>query len=111
VERRQLKNESLKVRQLLKQIEALTYNIDQLDALVEFNQILEQLQEETLQKMPTREGLICRRKRDTTVVISRRRIKRARTIMQCSTLPPCKHSKQPSKTKQRVGVKAEKKVR
>jgi len=58
-------------------METLTYNIKQLDVLVEFNQNLKQLLEETLGKMPTREGLLCCRERDTTVVISRKRIKRA----------------------------------
>ena len=106
--KRQLKTESVKARQMLKQLEILTYSMDNIDVLVNFNQCLKKLYEETQSKMPKKEGLLCRRRGDTSVIISRRKIKRARTTLQCSTLPRCKRAKQ-SKVKQRVGLKAEKK--
>ncbi|XP_065894780.1 uncharacterized protein [Dysidea avara] len=106
--KRLLKTESVKARQMLKQLEILTYSMDNIDVLVNFNQCLKKLYEETQSKMPKKEGLLCRRRGDTSVIISRRKIKRARTTLQCSTLPRCKRAKQ-SKVKQRVGLKAEKK--
>jgi len=96
----------MKARYLLKQLEMLTYNMVDTDVVVKLNNSLKDVYEEALTRMPKKEGLVSRRKGDTTVIIARRRIRRAKATLQCSTLPKCKPTK--SKAKQRVGSKAEK---
>jgi len=59
----------------------LTYNMTDIDMLFELNHCLKDVYDETLRRIPKKEGLVSQQKRDTTVTIARRRIKRAKSIL------------------------------
>ena len=96
---------------MLKQLETLTYNMTtgEMDVLLNLNQLLKEVYNGTLARMPRREGLLSRPRGDSyAVVIARRKIKRARCVLKCSSLPKCKPLKRLQLArKARVGAMTE----
>ena len=85
---------------------------EQMDLLMDVNHCLKDLHNRILSGMPVKEGLIARPKRDTTVIIMKREIKRARAILHCSVIPKSKPVKRLQQAKKcRVGYKAEKQIK
>ena len=90
-----LKQNCIKVHSYLKQLEVLTYNMDEnhIDLLIDVNHHLKGVHVKVLSKLSTKEGSIARPKRDTSVIIMRRKIKRARAILHYSVIPKSKSVK------------------
>ena len=63
---------------------------EQMDLLMDVNHCLKDLHNGILSGMPVKEGLIARPKCDATVIIMKRKIKRARAILHCSVIPKSK---------------------
>ena len=80
-----------------------------IDLLIDVNHHLKDMHNKVLSKLFAKEGLIVRPKRDTLVIIMRRKIKGARAILHCSVNPKSKSVKCLQQAKKcRVGSKAEK---
>jgi len=102
----------MKVRANLKQIESLTYQFskDQADVLAELNVKVEELFNDFKSYLPLKEGLVVRPKDNQSVVIMKRKIRRAQLALKCSSLPAtAKKVKLPKALTQRVGGIADRK--
>lgn len=110
-----LNRELVRARTFLKQLETLTYNMTagEMDILLNLNHLLMEAYNRTLTRMPRKEGLLSRPRGDSyAVLITRRKIKRAKSLLQCSSLPNCKPLKWLQQArKARVGAKADKNMK
>ena len=83
-----------------------------IDLLIDVNHHLKDVHDKILSKLSIKEGLIAHPKHDTSVIIMRRKIKKARAILHCSVIPKSKSVKRLQQAKRcRVGSKAEKQKR
>ena len=109
MQRPSLVKELVNARITLKNIETLTYNFTE----TEYNHArnlasdLEQLYSKYQALLPKSHGLILQPKSNVKIQYMRRKVKKARAVMKCSSLPR-KKSRGPKGPFIRVGSKAEK---
>ena len=99
----------MKVRANLKRIENLTYQYseDQVDLVTDLNRETEELFNRFQSYLPKKDGLVMRPRGNQSVVIMKRKIRKAKLSLVCSSLPTPAKRQKPST--QRVGSIADRK--
>lgn len=100
----------MKVRANLKRIENLTYQFsnDQADMLKDLNSKVQDLFNHFHSLLPQKDGFVLRPKGSQSVIIMRRKIRKARLTLTCSSLSTTLKGKKMTKAlTQRVGAKAD----
>ena len=101
---------AMTTRAVLHQIENLTYNVteEERDTLTDVNEKLKDIYSEFYRRMPHKEGLVLRPRDQRQVINMRRRVWKARAVLNCSSLPPWRRKKRaPSSYRNRFGIKAD----